>query len=120
MANSFSAKFEPFLKSYYDKFKYQSITSEDFKQFFLEYFAGEPSLNEIQWDAWFNTPGMPLYKPDYDASLAKVCKDLVDKWVQWNENTEAPFTPDDMKNFSSGQKIEFLSLLLIEEPLRFL
>ena len=109
---------EPFLKSYYDKFKYQSITSEDFKTFFLEYFAGEAKLSEIQWDSWFNSPGMPLYRPSYDDSLAVVCKNLVDKWVQWNEDTPMPFTPEDMKDFSSVQKIEFLSLLLIEKPLR--
>lgn len=77
-----------------------------------------PSVTEIDWDAWFNKPGMPIYKPNYDDSLAKVCMALKDKWISWDENTPAPFKGDDMKEFTSGQKIEFLALLLKETPLR--
>ena len=62
---------------------------------------------------------MPLYKPDYDDSLAKVCKALKDKWIGWDETTSVPFNQDDMKNFTSGQEIEFLALLLKETPLRY-
>ena len=113
------AKFEPFLKSYYDKYKYESITSDDFKVFFLEYFDGEPKLSEIQWNEWFHSPGMPVYKPQYDDSLAVVCKALVDRWLQWDENSPIPFETEDLKLLSSGQVIEFLSLLLIEKPLRY-
>ena len=35
---------EPFLKSYYDHFKYKSINSEEFKAFFLDYFKSEPKV----------------------------------------------------------------------------
>ena len=38
----------------------------------LDYFKDEPKMSEIDWDQWFNTPGMPKYKPNYDDSLAKV------------------------------------------------
>ena len=31
-------KFEPFLRAYYTAFAYKSIDSDDFKEFFLEYF----------------------------------------------------------------------------------
>ena len=75
-------------------------------------------MSEIQWDAWFNSPGMPIYKPTYDESLAKVCQELKDKWVNWDESTQSPFAPVDISGFSSGQKIEFLALLLTEKPLR--
>ncbi len=112
-------KFEPFLKSYYDRFKYQSIDSFQFKQFFLDYFKGTESIEGIDWETWFNEPGMPTYKPNYDQSLAKVCQELKDKWVKWKEAEEqSPFSKNDLDGFSSGQKIEFLSLLLLEEPLR--
>ena len=43
---------------------------------------------------------------------------MKDKWVQWNGEGASPFTAADIKEFSSGQTIEFLSLLLLEEPLR--
>ena len=38
------SKMEPFLKSYYDHFKYKSIDSEEFKAFFLDYFKNEPKV----------------------------------------------------------------------------
>ncbi len=112
-------KFEPFLKSYYQHFMHQSIDSFQFKQFFLNYFMDTPSILSIDWDAWFNKPGMPIYKPNFDQSLARVCQELKDRWVIWREHEEpSPFSQNDMTGFSSGQKIEFLSLLLQEDPLR--
>ena len=63
---------------------------------------------------------MPLYHPKYDESLAKVCQELKDKWIQWDPATSSPFKPEDISSFSAGQKIEFMSLLLTEEPLRYI
>jgi len=108
--------FEPFLRAYYEKFKYQSIDSYQFKEFFLGYFS-EKDLSEINWDQWFNTPGMPKYKPNFDESLAKVCIELRERWVNWNVAEPCPFLSSDLENFSSGQKIEFLGQLLEETPL---
>ena len=105
--------FEPFLKSYYEKFKYESIDSFQFKAFFLDAFKNVDKIKEIDWDSWFYKPGMPISKPDYDDSLAKVCKALKDKWV----NSEDGFAKSDIAGFSAGQTIEFLSLMLEEEPL---
>ena len=62
---------EPFLKSYYDHFKYQSIDSDEFKKYFLEYFK-DKDLSEIDWDKWYNGLGMADYEPDFDLSLVKV------------------------------------------------
>merc|ERR1712088_111994 len=50
--------FEPFLRAYYEKFKYQSIDSYQFKDFFLDYFK-DKDLSGINWEQWFNAPGMP-------------------------------------------------------------
>ena len=66
-----TAIFEPFLRAYYEKFKYQSIDSYQFKEFFLDYFK-DKDTSSINWDQWFYTPGMPKYKPNFDESLAKV------------------------------------------------
>ncbi|XP_059089995.1 leukotriene A-4 hydrolase-like isoform X2 [Tigriopus californicus] len=111
-------KFEPFLKSYYEHFKFQAIDSNQFRTYFLDYFKDEnEKTNQIQWDAWFNTPGMPIYRPSFDESLAKVCQELKDKWIQWNESTPSPFKADDLKSFLAAQKEEFLALLMLEDPL---
>ena len=36
---SLSEVFEPFLKAYIDKFKYMSITTDDWKSFLYEFFS---------------------------------------------------------------------------------
>ena len=88
----FSALMEPFLKSYYDEFKYKSIDSNQFKEYFLNYFK-DKDLSAIEWDKWFHEPGMPLYKPNYDQSFAIACAELSKKWVNWNMESEpCPFT----------------------------
>jgi leukotriene-A4 hydrolase len=53
--------FEPFLRSYLEKFKYQSLVTQDFKQFLYEYFNKDYSneLGKIDWDAWLYGEGMP-------------------------------------------------------------
>ena len=78
----FSDIFEPFLRAYYEKFKYQSINSYQFKEFFLEYF-NDKDLSKINWDQWFNTPGMPKYKPNFDESLAKVSEGFKSWICSW-------------------------------------
>ena len=107
---------EPFLKSYYDHFKYQSIDSIQFKEYFLNYFK-DKDLSVTDWEKWYKTPGMPLQKPKFDDSLAKVCLDLKQKWLDWNPSTPCPFKPEDLSSFSASQKIEFLGELLEEQPL---
>lgn len=51
--------FEPFLKFYLDKFKYQSISTDDFQKTLLEYFKDPKyNLSSIDWDAWLYGTGM--------------------------------------------------------------
>ena len=61
-----AAVFEPFLKSYYNKFAYKSIDSDQFKAFFLEKFSGLEAAKEIDWETWLHKPGMPIYKVNLD------------------------------------------------------
>ena len=40
------------------EFKGKSLTSDDFKAFFLSYFAGSvPEVAKVDWDTWFYKPG---------------------------------------------------------------
>ena len=111
-----AALFEPFLKSYYKKFMYQSIKSNTFKEFFLEHFSGVDAIKSIDWDTWFNKPGMPIFKPKFDDSLAKESWNLADKWQTWDITTPAPFGKE-FDNFSPTQKQEFLGTLVTGAPL---
>jgi aminopeptidase N len=91
----FLALFEPFLKEYYDHFKYQSIDTYQFQKFFLDYFKDNSGIADIDWDTWFKTPGMPKVKPVFDESLARVriiCKmnlsgisvmDILFRWPEY-------------------------------------
>ena len=65
--------FEPFLKSYYNNFAYQSIDSDQFKAFFLEKFSNLEAVKQIDWDTWLHTPGMPIYKVQYNPHGGPQC-----------------------------------------------
>ena len=69
--------FDPFLRSYFDHFAFQSITSTEFLQFYSENLEkkhlGKVSAAEI--DAWLHLPGIPA-----DAPVAHSARfDAVDK-----------------------------------------
>lgn len=114
--NGFTVKFELFLKKYFDTFKYKSIDSSDFKQFFEDYFKDE-DLSKIDWEAWFHKPGMPPVIPEYDSSLVKACNEIKEKWQNWNESEPIPLTSADFDNLVPDQKIYlFQQILDLKQP----
>jgi len=104
-------KMEPFLRSYYKEFAYKSIDTDTFKKFFLDYFKDTDSVKSIDWDTWLMSPGMPIYKPKFDQSLAQASWDLAGRWNSWDESKECPFDGSELNSFSAGQKQEFLTTL---------
>ncbi|XP_066490275.1 leukotriene A-4 hydrolase [Tiliqua scincoides] len=110
--------FIEFLKAYIQQFAYKSIVTEDWKNFLYSYFTYKTDiLDTVDWNAWFNTPGMPPVKPTYDMTLANACIDLSQRWIKATENDLGSFNSADLKDFSSHQVIEFLALLLLADPL---
>merc|ERR1711931_371895 len=101
-----------FVKSYIQLFAYSSVTTEEWKNYLFTYFK-----DKGDWNAWMHTPGMPPVQPQYDTTLADACIALCQRWVQAKEGDLGSFQKADVKTFSSHQLIEFLSLLLQEEPL---
>lgn len=63
------SKFEPFFRAYLDRFKYQSVLTNDFKQMLYEWFREDPNnevlLERINWDLWLFGEGMPPVIPRY-------------------------------------------------------
>jgi leukotriene-A4 hydrolase len=60
------------------------VSSYEFKEFFLGYFADKVSsetLLSIDWEGWFNTPGMPIQKPKFDTTLAEASENLAKQWL---------------------------------------
>ncbi|XP_048867569.1 leukotriene A-4 hydrolase-like [Brienomyrus brachyistius] len=110
--------FMGFVKSYIQLFAYSSVTTEDWKNYLYVYFKDKVDvLNKVDWNSWFHTPGMPPFKPEYDSTLADACIALCQRWTKVKEKDLASFGPEDIQGFSSHQIIEFLSLLLQEEPI---
>uniref|UniRef100_A0A673WH08 Leukotriene A(4) hydrolase n=1 Tax=Salmo trutta TaxID=8032 RepID=A0A673WH08_SALTR len=110
--------FMGFVKSYIQLFSYSSITTEEWKHYLFTYFKNKVGiLNKVDWNAWMYTPGMPPVKPQYDSTMADACIALCKRWVKTKEGDLGNFSEVDVKTLSTHQLIEFLSLLLQEEPL---
>eukprot|EP01087_Luapelamoeba_hula_P010470 TRINITY_DN2774_c0_g3_i1.p1 TRINITY_DN2774_c0_g3~~TRINITY_DN2774_c0_g3_i1.p1 ORF type:complete len:450 (+),score=69.22 TRINITY_DN2774_c0_g3_i1:816-2165(+) len=105
------AVFEPFFKKYLENFSGKTLDSAEFKEFFLNYFnslnAFEVSkLSEIDWDSWFNKPGLPPVDmlSLFDTTLAAESFALANKW----KANDSSVSPDDLKSWSSHQVVHFL------------
>uniref|UniRef100_A0A3Q3A6X1 Leukotriene A(4) hydrolase n=1 Tax=Kryptolebias marmoratus TaxID=37003 RepID=A0A3Q3A6X1_KRYMA len=110
--------FMGFVKSYIQLFAYSSVTTDDWKNYLFTYFKDKVDvLNQVDWNAWMFTPGMPPVKPQYDTTLADACIALSQRWIKAKDQDLSSFMESDVKTLSSHQVIEFLSLLLHEDPL---
>ncbi|CAM4562236.1 unnamed protein product [Leuciscus chuanchicus] len=110
--------FMGFVKSYIQLFAYGSVTTEEWKKYLFTYFKDKVDiLNKVDWNGWMHTPGMPPVKPQYDTTMADACTALCQRWVKAKEGDLTSFTEADVKQLNSPQLIEFVALLLQEEPL---
>lgn len=110
--------FMGFVKSYIQMFAYRSVTTDDWKNYLFTYFKDKVDiLNKVEWNAWMHTPGMAPVKPVYDTTLADACTALAQRWVKAKDTELSGFGEADLKQFSSHQLIEFLAVLIQEDPL---
>jgi leukotriene-A4 hydrolase len=61
-------QFEPYLKSYIDKFKYKTVTTDQWKEHLLDYFneQGKKSVFDVvDWEGWLYRAGLPPCQPEY-------------------------------------------------------
>mmetsp|Transcript_3652 Transcript_3652/g.6695 ORF Transcript_3652/g.6695 Transcript_3652/m.6695 type:complete len:317 (-) Transcript_3652:144-1094(-) len=114
-------EFESFFKAYIATFSGETLTSEDFRDFFIQHFQGNKKVNEIEWDVWLYGRGMPPVLPPLDQSMAKASKDLASLWVAVDREGKAPPTKNDMTSWSSPQITCFLDALHVateDKPLQ--
>uniref|UniRef100_A0A3B4AT63 Leukotriene A-4 hydrolase n=1 Tax=Periophthalmus magnuspinnatus TaxID=409849 RepID=A0A3B4AT63_9GOBI len=112
--------FMEFVKSYIQMFAYSSVTTDQWKNYLFTYFKDKVDiLNKVDWNAWMYTPCviMLYFCTLYDTTLADACIALSQKWIKAKEQDLNGFKESDIKTLSSHQLIEFLSLLLQEDPL---
>ena len=58
-----SKPFEAFLKAYLQHFKFRTLTTADFKQFFCDYFKDTDAIQQIDWQTWLYSPGTLCLAP---------------------------------------------------------
>ncbi|OBZ87576.1 Leukotriene A-4 hydrolase [Choanephora cucurbitarum] len=118
------AIFEPYMKAHVERFASKSITTEQWLAHLHEYMEANhgkemlEKLKTIDFDLWINSTGMPPVDPNFDTSLADACYSLASRWDQARDSSDlSQFSSEDVKNFSSTQKIVFLERLTDCEPL---
>ncbi|KAF5307459.1 hypothetical protein FQR65_LT06814 [Abscondita terminalis] len=108
--------FEPFLRKYFDKFKFKTLSSNDFKQFFQDYFEKTPEIKSIDWDTWFYSPGMPPVIPTYDMTLMQRCNKYKNLWLNWDLTEDVPFTKEEIQKLKAVEIIQILQDINDEDP----
>lgn len=111
--------FEAFLRKYFETYKYKSVVSDDFKNFFLNEFKDNEKIAEIDWDLWLYGTGLPPIISTCDNTMGELCTKLKNSLLEWDENIEAdsPVVAEDVSNLSTDQLIHLLQELLEENPI---
>ncbi|XP_045483856.1 leukotriene A-4 hydrolase isoform X2 [Pieris rapae] len=108
-----SEVFDDFLRSYLDKFQRQSIDTDQFKAYLLDYFKDNEALKGVDWSTWLHKSGMPPVIPAYDTSMTKAVTVLLAKVNDTSSNLEY----SDVLAFTPQQMINFLQALIDQDPL---
>ena len=106
------AVFEPFLRSYIEKFAHQSITTEDWKAYVIEYFSdteARAAIETVDWEA-IEGPGMPAWDPQFNTTLADAALNLAESWLH-DSGMPAACTASDVLNWNTQQYELFLDKL---------
>lgn len=121
--------FQPFLKSYFEKFGGKTVTSQQMRDYFLEYFgalaktdasvkaAMDGPIAKMDWDHWWYAPGMPEWMPPVDAMVRKASSELAARWMKagaagGSKEALAVFGAKDIEAWSSTKICNFLDELL--------
>ncbi|CAK9436206.1 uncharacterized protein LODBEIA_P07640 [Lodderomyces beijingensis] len=116
-------EFDPFVKFYFGKFRYQSLNSAQFVQALYEFYEplGKKSvLDSIDWNKRLFESGLPE-EPQLDTSLADEVFAYGDKWVDYVKlgggggekgNVDSvPFKDSDIESFQGEQVMLLLEYL---------
>lgn len=76
--------FESFLKNYFKEFAYKTVTTDDFKNYFLSQFENkvdQVELDKIDWDAWLYGVGKIPVENNFDRTLADRVEIAAQSWI---------------------------------------
>jgi len=110
-----SKAFLQFFQDYVKKFAYKTVTSDDFIQYFMDYFGDGKSKKDvasIDWHSWYYAQGMPPQIPEFDKTFAQASEDLAAAWLAVDRSGQSLPNSGSMKGWSSAQITCFLDVLL--------
>jgi leukotriene-A4 hydrolase len=109
-----SAEFEAFAKEYLNHFKYKTVSSGEFREYFCTHFDSVSAVKQLKWDNLFYSKGMPEHVPDFTNPLSESAVYLAEKWISWSTKSEVPWgvSENDLEGWSSQQKCVFFETLL--------
>ena len=84
-------KWDPFLQSYFDKFAFQSMTTERFLKYLNDELLDElptSSVDDLKIDEWVYGPGLPSNAPITDASELRQVKSQAERFLGGEPATE--------------------------------
>ncbi|EAR84706.2 peptidase M1 family aminopeptidase (macronuclear) [Tetrahymena thermophila SB210] len=105
-----------FLRSYLQKFKYQSIDHVTFREFFTEYLIlnnprkASKILTQINWDAWINGVGLPPVILNFTTPIVPETQQLAKDYISLN-GTASPSNYDFFNQITLNAKTIFLQYL---------
>lgn len=103
------ARFDEFLKGYFDHFAFQSITTADFVAYLKKNLLdAEPQLAaRIPLDEWINKPGLPATAPQPKSEAFAQIEAQANEWLQGKR----PAAQLPVKDWSTQQWLHFLRFL---------
>ena len=105
--------FEGFARAYISAFKYRTLTSADFRDFFLGWCEQrEIDASAVDWEAWFHTPGMPPALAAYEDTMGARAVSLAKRWLAEGSAQDPSFSSDDTEGWPSKLRIAFLDTLV--------
>ena len=108
------SRFEKFLYHYFTLFAQKTVTSQQMKECFLDFFSDVEKTKEIDWDAWFYSEGDVIVKNNFENSLSVAANELCKRWVEAGEDASS-FSKSDIAGWTSTQLSYFLDILLENE-----
>ena len=106
-------QFEAFAAAYIQAFQKKTLTSADFRDFFLSYCEGKDiDASAVDWEAWLTRPGMPIVKATYPDALGASCTKLAERWMAEKSEADGSFVAEDYTEKPTQLKIHFLETLL--------
>ncbi|DAZ92720.1 TPA: hypothetical protein N0F65_001777, partial [Lagenidium giganteum] len=107
--------FDKFAKAYIRNFRYKTLTSEDFKQFFIHYFTEidnkSEEIKEVDWHTWYHTPGMPPVPARFDTTRTALAISLGESM---SHNTDSNVWEAIVPSLDLGKWQTTLWLLLLD------